>query len=91
MKYEKLARDIMQNIGGEENVSNLVHCATRLRFNLKDNQLPDKEKLKSLEGVLTVVESGVSFKWLSEMTFPMYTRRSRRATTWIMENPTRQT
>ncbi|MEC0125504.1 beta-glucoside-specific PTS transporter subunit IIABC [Paenibacillus pabuli] len=62
MKYEKLAKDIMQNIGGEENVSNLVHCATRLRFNLKDNQLPDKEKLKSLEGVLTVVESGGQFQ-----------------------------
>ncbi|PWW38860.1 MULTISPECIES: beta-glucoside-specific PTS transporter subunit IIABC [Paenibacillus] len=62
MKYEKLAKDIMQNIGGEENVSNLVHCATRLRFNLKDNQLPDKEKLKSLEGVLTVVESAGQFQ-----------------------------
>lgn len=62
MKYEKLAKDIMHYIGGEENVSNLVHCATRLRFNLKDNQLPDKEKLKSLEGVLTVVESGGQFQ-----------------------------
>ncbi|WP_246772840.1 PTS transporter subunit EIIC, partial [Paenibacillus polymyxa] len=52
----------MQNIGGEENVTNLVHCATRLRFNLKDNHVPDKEKLKSLEGVLTVVESGGQFQ-----------------------------
>lgn len=47
---------------GEENVTNLVHCATRLRFNLKDNRLPDKEKLKSLEGVLSVVESGGQFQ-----------------------------
>ncbi|CQR57803.1 beta-glucoside-specific PTS transporter subunit IIABC [Paenibacillus riograndensis] len=62
MKYERLAKDIVQNIGGEENVTNLVHCATRLRFNLKDNQLPDKEKLKSLEGVLSVVESGGQFQ-----------------------------
>lgn len=62
MKYERLAKDIVQNIGGEENVNNLVHCATRLRFNLKDNQLPDKEKLKSLAGVLSVVESGGQFQ-----------------------------
>ncbi|PNQ81863.1 beta-glucoside-specific PTS transporter subunit IIABC [Paenibacillus sp. F4] len=62
MKYERLAKDIVQNIGGEENVTNLVHCATRLRFNLKDNHVPDKEKLKSLEGVLTVVESGGQFQ-----------------------------
>ncbi|MBE0335512.1 beta-glucoside-specific PTS transporter subunit IIABC [Paenibacillus sp. 23TSA30-6] len=62
MKYERLAKDIVQNIGGEENVTNLVHCATRLRFNLKDNHLPDKEKLTSLEGVLTVVESGGQFQ-----------------------------
>ncbi|MED4953725.1 beta-glucoside-specific PTS transporter subunit IIABC [Paenibacillus macerans] len=62
MKYEDLAKDIVQNIGGEENVTNLVHCATRLRFNLKDNRLPDKEKLKSLEGVLSVVESGGQFQ-----------------------------
>jgi len=62
MKYERLAKDIVQNIGGEENIINLVHCATRLRFNLKDNQRPDKEKLKSLEGVLSVVESGGQFQ-----------------------------
>ncbi|AIQ31591.1 PTS beta-glucoside transporter subunit IIABC [Paenibacillus sp. FSL P4-0081] len=62
MKYERLAKDIVQNIGGEENVNNLVHCATRLRFNLKDNHLPDKEKLKSLAGVLSVVESGGQFQ-----------------------------
>lgn len=62
MKYERLAKDIVRNIGGEENVNNLVHCATRLRFNLKDNHLPDKEKLKSLAGVLSVVESGGQFQ-----------------------------
>lgn len=62
MKYENLAKDIVQNIGGEENITNLIHCATRLRFNLKDNRLPDKEKLKSLEGVLSVVESGGQFQ-----------------------------
>ena len=34
--YEELARDILENVGGEENVTGLRHCVTRLRFNLKD-------------------------------------------------------
>ena len=40
-------------VGGEENISVLTHCATRLRFNLKDNSKADIEALKGLEGVLT--------------------------------------
>ena len=33
MNYENLAKQVLKNVGGEENVSNLTHCATRLRFN----------------------------------------------------------
>ena len=35
MNYPKLASDILKNVGGETNVVNVTHCATRLRFNLK--------------------------------------------------------
>lgn len=35
-KYESLAEDILENIGGTENVIDVVHCITRLRFRLKD-------------------------------------------------------
>ena len=35
-KYETLAKDIVKNVGGKENVTGLVHCITRLRFTLKD-------------------------------------------------------
>lgn len=36
-KYETLAKDIVKNVGGKENVTGLVHCITRLRFTLKDD------------------------------------------------------
>lgn len=35
-KYAELAKDIVKNVGGKENVVGLVHCITRLRFTLKD-------------------------------------------------------
>lgn len=37
-KYETLAKDIVKNVGGKENVTGLVHCITRLRFTLKDER-----------------------------------------------------
>ena len=36
MKYENLAKDIIKNVGGKENINSLCHCVTRLRFKLKD-------------------------------------------------------
>ena len=56
--YEKLAKEIVRYIGGPENVNALVHCATRLRFKVKNTQNVDKKKLEQLEGVITVLDSG---------------------------------
>ena len=56
--YSKLAQDILNNVGGNENVSSLVHCATRLRFKLLDESKVNIDVLKSLEGVITVIKSG---------------------------------
>lgn len=53
-KYQK----IIENIGGKENINNLTHCATRLRFNLKNKKLASKEELEKINGVIAVVESG---------------------------------
>ena len=50
--YDKLAEEILQNIGGKENVTEMFHCVTRLRFYLKDSSLVDLEKLKQLKGVI---------------------------------------
>jgi PTS system beta-glucosides-specific IIC component len=62
MSYEKLAKDILKTIGGEENVSSLAHCATRLRFKLKDSSLAKKSETQNLAGVITVVEGGGQYQ-----------------------------
>ncbi|MDC7288156.1 beta-glucoside-specific PTS transporter subunit IIABC [Blautia schinkii] len=61
-KYESLARDIVRNVGGKENVSSLTHCITRLRFKLKDESKANDEVLKSMEGVVTVMKSGGQYQ-----------------------------
>ena len=43
MDYKKAARDIVKNVGGEQNISDVTHCFTRLRFVLKDRKLADKD------------------------------------------------
>ncbi|WP_018296985.1 beta-glucoside-specific PTS transporter subunit IIABC [Corynebacterium lubricantis] len=60
--YSVLAGDILKNVGGEENVSSVVHCATRLRFMLKDHSKVDEDVIKKLPGVITTVESGGQYQ-----------------------------
>ena len=62
MEYKALAQDILNRVGGKENIVSLVHCATRLRFKLKDNAKADAEGLKTNPGVIMVVESGGQFQ-----------------------------
>jgi len=61
-KYTQLAKDIVKDIGGKENVSDAYHCQTRLRFHLKDNQKADKDALNNLDGVVQVVEKAGVFQ-----------------------------
>lgn len=56
--YENLAKEIVRYIGGVENVNTLIHCATRLRFKVKNTRNVDKKNLEQLEGVITVLDSG---------------------------------
>ncbi|MCO4166158.1 PTS transporter subunit EIIB [Actinobacillus suis] len=63
--FSKLAGEIVQFVGGEQNIHSLVHCATRLRFVLKDKNKADKERLNQTAGVISVVESGGNSKSLS--------------------------
>lgn len=51
MKYEQLAKDIIANVGGKENVSSVVHCITRLRFKLRDESKANTEILKNMDDV----------------------------------------
>jgi len=62
MEYHTLAQDILSHIGGRDNIVSLVHCATRLRFKLKDNHKADAEGLKKNPGIIMVVESGGQFQ-----------------------------
>lgn len=62
MKYETLAKDIIKNVGGKENVNSLTHCITRLRFKLKDESKANTEVLKNMDGVVTVVKSGGQYQ-----------------------------
>lgn len=62
MKYEKQAKEIIELIGGEKNISSLVHCATRLRFELKNPSLFKKTELEKLSYVLKVIVSGGQYQ-----------------------------
>lgn len=62
MKNKQLAESIIENVGGQENIVSLVHCATRLRFVLKDESKADAEIIKKQTGVITVVQSGGQFQ-----------------------------
>ncbi len=57
-KYDALAASIIQNVGGKENVVNLAHCFTRLRFTLKDESKVDQEALRKTQGVIQLVMAG---------------------------------
>lgn len=62
MDYNQLAQTILQLIGGKDNVQNLVHCATRLRFNLNDEKKANTDELKKTKGVMGVVVSGGQYQ-----------------------------
>ncbi|OCN05218.1 PTS beta-glucoside transporter subunit IIABC [Erysipelotrichaceae bacterium MTC7] len=61
-KYEQLARDIVANVGGKENINSLTHCITRLRFKLKDESKANDDVLKNMDGVVTVMKSGGQYQ-----------------------------
>lgn len=62
MSYQKLAKEIVQNVGGEENISSLVHCATRLRFTLNDDSKANKQALQNNDEILSVVQAGGQYQ-----------------------------
>ena len=52
MDAKKLAGQILKEVGGKENIKEMFHCVTRLRFYLKDKSVVDLEKIKALDGVI---------------------------------------
>jgi len=57
-----LGEQILSAVGGETNISGLTHCATRLRFTLKNDQLPNDEQIKNMAGVLGVARAGGQYQ-----------------------------
>ena len=55
--YETLAKDIVKNVGGKENVASIDNCITRLRLEIKDYTKVDEKKIKSA-GVAGVIRPG---------------------------------
>lgn len=55
---KKIAADVLEAVGGKENVTFVAHCMTRLRFNLKDIDMPDIKEIKKINGVLGAQISG---------------------------------
>ena len=60
--YAKTAAGVLAGVGGEDNVSSLVHCATRLRFVLKDESKADAAAVKATPGVITVAQAGGQYQ-----------------------------
>ncbi|XME02060.1 beta-glucoside-specific PTS transporter subunit IIABC [Lachnospiraceae bacterium C1.1] len=57
-KYDGLARIIIQNVGGKDNIQSITHCVTRLRFKLADESKANTDILKGTDGIVTVIQSG---------------------------------
>ncbi|ETT63629.1 putative beta-glucoside-specific PTS system enzyme IIABC [Paenibacillus sp. FSL R7-277] len=58
MNNKELAQNVLELVGGERNISSLTHCATRLRFVLKEDRKADLKALDRLEGVLKAQNAG---------------------------------
>ncbi|KRL84745.1 glucose PTS transporter subunit IIA [Ligilactobacillus apodemi] len=62
LNYDALADVIIENVGGKENVNNLIHCITRLRFYLKDEKLANDDVLRNTDGVIDVMHASGQYQ-----------------------------
>ena len=68
--WDKLAREILEQVGGPENIAGMTHCATRLRLTLKDESGVDDEKVKTIDGVVNVAHGGGQYQVLIGIEVP---------------------
>ncbi|MCG9870459.1 beta-glucoside-specific PTS transporter subunit IIABC [Streptococcus suis] len=62
MKYKNTALAILEAIGGEKNVLRAIHCVTRLRLELKDENIVSDERVKSISGVLGIMKKNGQYQ-----------------------------
>lgn len=60
--YRITARELVKELGGDSNITNVSHCATRMRFILKDESIVDSGKVKKIPGVITTVQAGGQYQ-----------------------------
>ncbi|KRK45787.1 beta-glucoside-specific PTS transporter subunit IIABC [Dellaglioa algida] len=56
-KYDKLAKNIVEELGGKENITDAYHCQTRLRFKVSNESKINVEKLEDLDGVAKYINN----------------------------------
>ncbi|MBL1223480.1 beta-glucoside-specific PTS transporter subunit IIABC [Enterococcus sp. BWR-S5] len=61
-KYDELAKNIVKEVGGKDNINSLTNCITRLRFKLKDEGKANTEVLKNMDGIVTVMQAGGQYQ-----------------------------
>ena len=61
-KYQTTAREIVQAVGGADNVKNVMHCFTRLRFTLNDDSIPNDDEVNSIKGVIDVTRANNQYQ-----------------------------
>ncbi|SFH56442.1 PTS transporter subunit EIIC [Pisciglobus halotolerans] len=62
MDFEKIAQNIIENVGGRSNISNVTHCMTRLRFVLEDDTLANEDELRAIETVISTVNKAGQYQ-----------------------------
>lgn len=62
LSYDELAKVILNDVGGKDNINNVIHCITRLRFYLKDESKANDDALKDQRGVLDVMHAAGQYQ-----------------------------
>ena len=62
MKYEELSNEIIEAVGGKQNIVSLQHCMTRLRFTLKDESQANDERVRNIKEVLSLIKKGGQYQ-----------------------------
>lgn len=62
--YAKICTDIIKVCGGESNIANITHCMTRLRVQLHDETMIDKDEAKKISGVLNLIVQGGEYQFV---------------------------
>lgn len=64
MDYKVMAKNILEKIGGADNVRNMTHCATRLRLTLHDTAKADDHSVENIDGVINVINKAGQYQLL---------------------------